>query len=65
MVDELDGAVHGVELAGILPLVPGLDIPQGDLTAVVAVDQPVFIINLYWAGCQQADPIFPGYHVRT
>ena len=51
MMNQLYGAVHGVELAGVLPLIPGLDVPQSDLTPVVAVDQPVFIINLYWSGC--------------
>ena len=65
MMNKLDGVVHGVEQAGIPPLIPRLDVPQGDLASVVAVDQPVFIINLYWPSCQEADPIFPGNHVRA
>ena len=64
-MNELDGAVHGVELAGVLPLVPGLHVPQGDLAPVVAVDQTVLIINLYWPRSQEANTIFPGYHVST
>ena len=64
-MNKLDGAVHGVELAGVLPLVPGLDVPQGDLAAVVAVDETVLVINLYWPRSKKANTILPRYHVST
>ena len=35
-VAELDGRLDAVELTGVLPLVPGLHITQGDLTPVVS-----------------------------
>ena len=35
-VGELDGRLDAVELTGVVPLVPGLHITQGDLTPVIS-----------------------------
>ena len=36
VVAELDGGLNAVELTGVLPLVPGLHVPQRDLTPVIS-----------------------------
>ena len=65
MMEELYGSVDTVQLAGVLPRIPGLYVPQGDLTPVVPVDQTVLVVDLDRAGCQEADSILPGDHVTA
>ena len=46
MVDELYRSVDTVQLTGILSGVFRLDVSEGDLTAVVPVDQSLLVVDL-------------------
>ena len=63
MVTELYRSVDTVELAGVLPGIFGLDVPQSDLAAVVPVDQPLLVVDLDRTCRQQSDSVLPGDHV--
>ena len=63
MVTELYRGVDTVELTGVLPGIFGLDVPQGDLAAVVPVDQPLLVVDLDRTCRQQSDSVLPGDHV--
>ena len=60
MVDELYRSVDTVQLTGILPGIFRLDISEGDLTAVVPVDQSLLIVDLDRTRRQQSHSILPG-----
>ena len=63
MVDQLYRSVDTVQLAGVLPGIFRLDISEGDLTAVVPVDEPLLIVDLDRTRRQQSHSILPGDHV--
>ena len=63
MVDELYRSVDTVQLTGILPGVFRLDISEGDLTAVVPVDQSLLVIDLDGPRRQKSHSVLPGDHI--
>ena len=60
MVDELYRSVDTVQLTGILSGVFRLDVSEGDLTAVVPVDQSLLVVDLDGPRSQQSDSVLPG-----
>jgi hypothetical protein len=43
----------------------GCALPECDLTAVVFVHQPLFIVDLHWARCEEPVTTGPRDHVST
>ena len=63
MVDQLYRSVDTVQLTGVISGIFRLDISEGDLTAVVPVDEPLLIVDLDRTRRQQSHSILPGDHV--
>ena len=81
MMNQLNGVINAIQLARIISHISGLNISQHYFTPIVPdtgvfrirkhireyppVNEPVLIIHLDRAGCQQSVSSLPSYYIFT